>query len=240
MSVLRPKPQRHPLDFDQLRALVIGSYGRFCKQRDWDVDDLVHDVAVVILERQFTASAYDARRSAWTTYVTLVTRGVVMNRLERQGVESKHAWRFEPDETHVPSPDGRHLDDEQLGKVRSVLEDARSALSPVAFDTVQAWLTHERDVTVMARQTGVSELDLWRYLVLQLSALGQARKDGPWFELWERQRAYARRRLQQVRSQHEVHEGRSVGVGAAGRRGDRRSGGRLRQGERSGHLRSRD
>lgn len=217
----------------QIRSLVIASAGQLCRQRGWEVDELVQDVVLELLRLARTRSRYDAARGAWSTYVTRVCRSVVGDRLARLRCEARAAEVLEREAggaLGVASPDEGGLDDEQAARLDAVRADTARVLTPVGYQAVLAWMLHGREVVGLASMSGVDELTLWRYLALQLGRLrcGAAPE---WVQLWERHRAYAVRRLRGAR-QERGRDGRAeaardgdgarrgVGVGAAGR-GDR-------------------
>lgn len=189
----------------QLRALVIACAGRICAQRGWDVDELVQDVAVEVLSKSETPSRWDPTRSAWSTYVTRLTRSVIGDRLSRARLEARgwdELYAQEQEPPSVDAPDSIGLDDEQAQRLDAVRVDAARVLNHVAFSAVMAWMLHGREVAGLAIMSGVDELTLWRYLALQLGRLRRGAAP-EWVHLWGRHRAYAVRRLRVARREQE-------------------------------------
>ena len=217
----------------QVHSLVIASAGQLCRQRGWDVDELVQDVVLELLRLARTRSRFDPGRGAWSTYVTRVCRSVVGDRLARLRCEARAAQVLEREAGGTSimgaSPDEGGLDDEQAARLDAVRADTARVLTHVGYQAVFAWMLHGREVAGLAAMSGVDELTLWRYLALQLGRLRRGAAP-EWVQLWERHRAYAVRRLRGVRQERghgraeAARDGdgarRRVGVGSAGR-GDR-------------------
>ncbi len=202
---LAPVPAPWPLPYADIRALVVATAGTLCRARGFDVDDLVHDVVARIARNQRTASRYDARRSAPSTYVVRVTRSTVGHWLRRLRVEARvmEQEHQQPDDDTgevVDAPDEHGLDDEQATRLGAVLDDARRVLgdASIGLQTLVAWLMHDRDVMPLALRCGLTEQALWRYLCLLLKRL---ELQGMWTAVWSRQRSYAVRRLRKLREQ---------------------------------------
>ena len=195
-----------------IRIIVRMVGGRICRDRGWDVEDLEGDVMVALLRKQASPrSRFDPRRAPLDFYVRTVVRSVVGHWMARDVVRTR---AFEDDIVSDEAVvDERGVNDEQLGRLSSVLVDARRALTPsrdIAYRTLVAWLELEHDVDTLAEATGVDRLELLRYLQLTLAVL--RRRASPewrpvWSRHWERVKRAKRNHLRAV------GEGPAVGRG---------------------------
>jgi len=184
------------LHHEKVRRLVVQQCAQICRDRAWDLDDLVHDVMLSLVRKQESrGSRYNPARGAVSTYVVRVLRSVVGHRLARVRLEG--AERVEVDEDQAPSPDESGLDDEESARLAAILRDAASALvggaEGIGYRTLVAWLMHDREADAIARLAKLSEHDVWRYIALTLSLLEKGAAP-EWRAIWHRHRMYVARR----------------------------------------------
>lgn len=60
-----------------------------CRRAGWSADDLMSEVVCRVLARQELASRYDPERSPLGVYLTMVTRGILSNLLEKALVQRR-------------------------------------------------------------------------------------------------------------------------------------------------------
>lgn len=170
---------------DQVRATVVMVGGRICRDRGWDVEDLVSDVTLVLLRREHTASRYDPRRGSVDVYLRRVTRSVVGHWLEHDRTRKREVTAL-PIDVAPPPQDEQGLDDGQRAELVAILADARSVVGDVATQVVVACLLGE-DLDRVARAASLEPEAVWRYCVLTLARL-EKRAGTRWRSLWARHR----------------------------------------------------
>ncbi len=192
---------------ERIRRIVQQRCARLCRDRAWDVDDLVHDVILALARKQESRrSRYDPARSAVSTYVVRVTNGVVGHRLARCRVEM--GSEVEADEDGASAPDESGLDDLEAQRLGAVLQNAADVLGghdAIAYRTLVAWLMHDRDAAAISRVAHLRELDVWRYVERTLTVLRRYASQ-EWRAVWWQHREYCARRKRSARDELERSE----------------------------------
>ena len=174
---------------DVVHAVVVRVASRICRDRGWDIEDVEGDVHVALLQKQRTASRFDPARAPLDFYVRTVVRGVVSLWLER---ERRERERSPQAEVASEGQDEAGLSDEQKAVLVTALVDARRVIgSGVPYETLLRWFDADRDFDALSLSTGVSTLELVRYLSLQLARL-KASALPRWREVWARHWSYAK------------------------------------------------
>lgn len=99
-SLGKDRPASLELDTRASQVIKIArSHGLFyrCVLEGWDEDDLIQELLLRIHERQAMRSKYDPTKSAWGTYVYLVTKTVLMNLIEVQRTRNRREVLTDPD-----------------------------------------------------------------------------------------------------------------------------------------------
>lgn len=182
---------------EQVRATVIVVGGRICRDRGWDVEDLVSDVTLLLLRREHTASRYDAQRGSVDVYLRRVTRSVVGHWLDRERARKRDV-RAIPADPEPMTPDEFGVDDAQRAALVAVLDDARRVVGETAYRVVVAALLGD-DLVAVAHRAGLALDSVWRYVLLTLVRLEKG-ADACWRPVWARHRLRVYRQLRRAAS----------------------------------------
>ena len=177
---------------------VVGT--RICRDRGWDLEDLLSDVIVQLLAKQQSArSRFDPTRSPLDFYLRKVVQSVIGHWLEREDAAKRIIVTLEMETYAEPHEGG--LDDVEVARLNAVLGDARRVLvdsHDTAYRTLVAWLVAE-EVDVIAGLAGLTALDVLRYLAKALSRLERPSQPR-WRAMWMRHRVRVYRQIQSERA----------------------------------------